>query len=369
MAEQQKDVDDVEPEEDMEDLFGSEDEAAPEAPASGGGGAADAAEPAKDADADDMSERDLFGSEEEGEDIDEKELFGSEEEGEQDKDKLPPKSPLYPASEVSQMDEAEIFGDVSDEDEEPEKVEDVVLLRRPAPPTEREFVAFRLPNVISVENEAFKAESIRQTLLEGYKEFKNTRGLNAVKLNNPENCIRWRFRKGTAGQMLTDEVGRPKYESNSRIVEWEDGSKTLHIGGEIYNLSTIEDRIQLYEKNSQDLYVCHGNVNKRIVATPQSLSSATHEALKRSQYRKYEATRRSIMMEKMDAEDAQQALELEKQDKKRRELKQKAIGEESGITAAFLDDDDGGDGENVGDLKRAYKSEAGRPAKRQKNED
>lgn len=44
-----------------------------------------------------------------------------------------------------------------------------------------------------------------------------------------------------------------RYESNSRIVEWEDGTKTLFVGAEAFDITEIDDRIVLFEENSQEL--------------------------------------------------------------------------------------------------------------------
>lgn len=357
------------------DLFGSEEEGeapptvakdanASTASATDAGLPTDSA--AKDVDEDNFSEKDLFGSEEEGEEFDEKELFGSDDEAAAKAPADARKSPLPPPSEISEMDERDIFGDVSS-DEEVQKVEDVVLTRRPAPPTDRVFVPLRLPNVLSAEKTPFKPDAIPQSLLEGYKEFKNTRGQNVVKLMNPENCIRWRFRKGPDGQILTDDIGRPQYESNSRIVEWEDGSRTLFVGAESFNLSEIEDRTLLYEENSQDVYVCHGIISKRLVATPRSLDSSTHEMLKRSQYRKYEPVRRSVLMSAEEQAESRQLLELEREEKKRLELKQKSRHEEPGLSTAFLEDDDAGVGVSLADIKRQHQP-LHRPVKRPKTD-
>jgi len=296
----------------------------------------------------DPDEKELFGSDDEGPDIDEKELFGSDDEQADlapepgDEAAKPPSEQLAP-SEASELDEREIFGDVSDD--EPEKIEDVILRRRPAPSDDRVFVSLRLPNVLSVEKSAFKADAIPQSALEGYKEFMNTRNMQVVKLLNPENCIRWRFKKGPDGQNLTDEDGRPQYESNSRIVEWEDGSRTLFVGSEVFNMSEIEDNVILFEENSQDVHVCHGISKKRLVATPRNLKSATHEALKRSQFRKYEPLRRSLLLSQEDQAESRQLYELEMEQKKRQEQKKKRVAESghAEITAAFLEEDQPGD--------------------------
>lgn len=336
----------------------------------------EAVEPALGEDEDDLDEKELFGSEDEGPEIDEKALFGSDEE--EPGEPAAPAAPAAPPapgsvpdqvapSEPSELDEKEIFGDVSDD--EPEKAEDVVLRRRPAPSDDREFLSLRLPNVLSVEKSAFKADSIPQSLLEGYKEFKNTRDMQVVKLLNPENCLRWRFKKGPDGQNLTDEDGRPLYESNSRIVEWEDGTRTLFVGREVFNMSEIQDKIVLFEENSQDISVCHGIVGKRLVATPRSLASATHESLKKSQFRKYEPLRRSLLLSQEEQAETKQLYELEMEQKRRQEQKQKRATDpgRAEITAAFLEEDQPEvvAGPSVLDVKRQYRPK-NEPAKRQK---
>lgn len=315
---------------DERDLFGDSGE---EAEGAGAGG-------------DDPDERELFGSEEgadEGQ-VDERELFGSEEEGDDGAQmRAASQAGRSPApSEMSEMDEREIFGDVSDD--EPEKVEDVILRRRPAPTDDRLFMSLRLPNVLSIDKNAYSRETLPQSLLEGFKEFKNGENKLKTRLMNPENCIRWRFRKGPDGHNMTDEDGRPQYESNARVVEWEDGSKTLYIGKESFDITEVEDNVMLFEENSQDIHVCHGKYKTRMVVTPRNLNSATHEMLKKSQYHKFEANRRSLLISQEEQDAYQALLEIQAdQSKKMRadEMQQKRALERGpeALTAAFLEQD------------------------------
>eukprot|EP00930_Biecheleria_cincta_P085928 TRINITY_DN75292_c0_g1_i1.p1 TRINITY_DN75292_c0_g1~~TRINITY_DN75292_c0_g1_i1.p1 ORF type:complete len:439 (-),score=97.01 TRINITY_DN75292_c0_g1_i1:131-1447(-) len=325
---------------------------------------------------DEISEEELFGSEAESE-PDEAELFGSE--GEDGDDKAKPAEEGLPApgtavpSEISEMDERDIFGDVSDD--EPEKEEDVCITRRPAPPTNREFVTLRLPNVLAVDLTSFRGkESIPQSMLEGYKEFNDTRLRPVLKLLAPENCVRWRFKKGADGEILTDETGRPQYQSNSRIVEWEDGSRTMYVGAESYDITDYPDKnLGVFEENSKDMYVCHGLVTKRFVATPRSMVSKTHDMLKSAQYRKYEPVRRSLLMTGDDRDESQRALEegLRVEAEKQKERQKKASEDAGlpGMSVGFLEDDDAAIGPSLQDLKRQSRGGAGaRPAKRAKSD-
>uniref|UniRef100_A0A7S1EZN1 RNA polymerase-associated protein LEO1 n=1 Tax=Noctiluca scintillans TaxID=2966 RepID=A0A7S1EZN1_NOCSC len=326
-------------------------------------------------DADAFDERDLFGSDVDepfGEDIDEKDLFGSENENDMassapmtkhktatdDRDE----SRSVMSSEVmSSMDERDIFGDVSDEEDE--KVEDVVLRRRPAPTEDRNFVTMRLPNVLSVEKTPFDPKHLASAVKSGYKVFKDTQGKDVIRLLNPANCVRWRFKKGADGQILTDEDGCPQYESNSRLVEWEDGSRTLHVGSEAFNIHSIPDEVLLFEENSQDIHVCHGFVRSRFIPTPTSVKSSTHDVLKSAQYNKFEPILRSLLISPQEMEESKQVYELEMEQRKRQHAKRmraaESMADGAEITAAFLEDDQplagGGVGPSVAAIKQAYK--------------
>merc|ERR1712232_548770 len=100
---------------------------------------------------------------------------------------------------------------------------------------------------------------------------------------------------GEEGQILTGHDGRPQYESNSRIVEWEDGSRTLFVGSEAYPLRSMDDNVFLFEENSPEVSVCHGFIQTRFVATPLSLKTETHDNVRRSQFNKFEPSSRSLL--------------------------------------------------------------------------
>lgn len=359
---------------DEKDLFGDDDDLEPPTALSTQAASATAEKPPAE---DDEDELDLFGSEDE--DVDEKALFGDDDEtGTLPATPRPPSTAATPATArgpaisatpvqpsfsedvLSDMDEREVFGDISDEEMMPsgEAREDVILLRRPAPTRDRPVMSVRLPNVLSIETTAFNPRNVSGALLEGYKESIDTTGKQVVKLITPENCIRWRFKKGPDGHCLTDEDGRPQYESNGRIVEWEDGSKTLHIGNEAFTISEIKDKVLLYEENSQDVHICHGVMNTRLNVKPKSLETETHDRLKRSQYRKYEPTRRTLLMSAEEQQQANEMLRIEQEQKKRQDKHQaenkRKAAELPGMSKDFLEAEDtpGGVGPSIKDIKR-----------------
>lgn len=339
----------VEEEPAEKDLFGDDNEDADEKELFGDDG--------------DLDEKALFGSDEEGGDIDEKELFGSDDEAGTGtasalhhvpsalSSTAGPREPIPPTPEPSEMDPVEIFGP-SFSDEEPEHTEEVTLSRRPQPEEDRIFMTLKLSNILSVEKQAFNGKNFTHSVRNGYTEQVDTTGKATVKLLSPDNCIRWRFKKGPEGNILTDEDGRPQYEANSRIVEWEDGSRTLFIGKNMFNVSEIKDDVVLFEENSADVHVCHGTVNSRLTVTPRSLVSDTHEMVKHAQYNKNVPLRRTVAISQEEQEQAQQIFELQNEQRKRQSINKRAIeGEGDGLTAAFLEGDDGGHG-SIRDLKR-----------------
>eukprot|EP00439_Symbiodinium_sp_Y106_P036680 s109_g4.t1 len=351
--------------------------------ASGDGAAGDLPAEAADPDAEELelfgSEeeeekgvKELFGDDDEGEEL---ELFGSEEEPEAAEQA--PSAPSAPAAQaqppsvISELDEKDIFGDFSDD--EPEKELSIDVTERMMPAADKDLISIRLPNMLSFDDAQYLGmESITDTLMEGYKEYKNTRGQNVVSLQNPENCVRWRLEQDEYGNNVLDSTGRPVHESNCRLVQWEDETWTLFVGDEPFHITEVAERNPIFEVNSQDVYVCHGAISNKLIATPRSMESASHDMLKKSQYRKHEPVRRSLLMTETETAEARQVLDMERENRKLRESRQKrALGDTAlpAMTAGFLEDDQSVHGPSIADLKRQYREEAGRPAKRPKQDE
>merc|ERR1712176_785904 len=106
-------------------------------------------------DAEDLvSERELFGTDDEEEDFNEKDLFGSEDEAEATgapADAVPLADAQPPSragtEEPDDLDEEDIFGKLSDEEEAGERTEteEMVVRKRPLPPANRSMAALRPP--------------------------------------------------------------------------------------------------------------------------------------------------------------------------------------------------------------------------------
>jgi RNA polymerase-associated protein LEO1 len=126
------------------------------------------------------------------------------------------------------------------------------------------------------------------------------------------NMIRWRFKRDENGSVVRDKNGRIQRESNSKLVKWSDGSLSLHIGSEAFDIQAIdsssngfpglngyvylsqrarfskgekgdgdedEDDDGLQQSGGGTVLECVGPVVGRLVPKPSSLQSEAHKSL------------------------------------------------------------------------------------------
>lgn len=89
----------------------------------------------------------------------------------------------------------------------------------------KEFHFVKLPNFLSVEPRPYDPETYEDELEE--EETLDEEGRARLKLK-VENTIRWRT--------AFDKDGNAFKESNARMVKWSDGSLSLHLGSEIFDV-------------------------------------------------------------------------------------------------------------------------------------
>lgn len=87
----------------------------------------------------------------------------------------------------------------------------------------------RLPRVVAVAPQTYDAST--------YSESDETAWLKGIdKTAARESVIRYRLKRDAIGVTVVDSDGHPVRESNTRVVEWADGSLTLHVGKEAFSL-------------------------------------------------------------------------------------------------------------------------------------
>lgn len=94
----------------------------------------------------------------------------------------------------------------------------------------------KLPNFLSVETRPYDNQTYEDEIDED--EVLDEEGRARLKLK-VENTIRWRKKINEDGTEATDELGKPIRESNARVVRWSDGSMSLHLGDEIFDVHTM----------------------------------------------------------------------------------------------------------------------------------
>lgn len=147
----------------------------------------------------------------------------------------------------------------------------------------------KLPNLVAVQpsafDEVFYDEKEEEEQYKGYV----------------HNMIRWRYKRNADGEIQRDDDGNLLRESNSRLVQWSDGSFTLHIGNEAFDVHNqvsstsksgmgVNGFVYLSQKatfsnEGQDdtqggtVLECIAPITSRFVPKPSSLQSEAHKSL------------------------------------------------------------------------------------------
>lgn len=84
--------------------------------------------------------------------------------------------------------------------------------------------------------------------------------------------------KSSAHLIQCRETSSGDKESNTRLVEWEDGSWTLIVGREEFRVLERKEEVEIFEKekSSAALYISAGSVDKQFNVIPGSLESRAH---------------------------------------------------------------------------------------------
>lgn len=224
----------------------------------------------------------------------------------------------------------------------------------------------KLPNFLSVETRPYDTTTYEDEIDED--EVLDEEGRARLKLK-VENGIRWRKVKDADGNEVLDEFGRPKKESNARIVRWSDGSMSLHLGNEIFDVHTMPiqgDFNHLFVRQGTGLQgqsVFRTKVNFR----PHSTESFTHRKMTLSLADRSTKTQKVKVlpihgkdpdanrneMIKKEEEKLRAAIRLEGT---RKRTKEKNLAK--GVSGNYLEDEEDEDeGEiSIAAIKKHYKS-------------
>ncbi|EGW30233.1 uncharacterized protein SPAPADRAFT_63850 [Spathaspora passalidarum NRRL Y-27907] len=204
------------------------------------------------------------------------ELFGDDDDDEIQDNKR--KSTKVEADEDDEDDESET--DNQDYSETSNQVVDISLPRHAiAQVPEKDTYMLKMPVFLNVEAHPFDPNEFKARIKENAElrqktdltEKQKHNDLVSEKLTN-ENTIRWRYSN------LNDEIIK---QSNAHFIQWDDGSLSLKIGQELFDLKELPifDNYLVRSHDSLEILQNDSIITKTINLLPASTSTSTHRKL------------------------------------------------------------------------------------------
>merc|ERR1711874_48183 len=229
----------------------------------------------------------------------------------------------------------------------------------------RELHFVKLPNFLSVESRPYDQETYEDEMDEEMTQDEEGRARLKLKV---ENTIRWR-------QGVDKESGLPKMESNARVVRWSDGSLSLHLGSEIFDVHK-----QPLQSDFNHLFIRQGTglqgqavFRTKLSFRPHSTDSQTHKKMSLSMADRSSKTSgikvisqvgvdpEANRWERMKAEEGKLRESLRKDSQKKR-VREKSAGQ--GLSTGYLDDDSDNDAAfSIKAIKEKYRGKGGKEKK------
>jgi len=228
------------------------------------------------------------------------------------------------------------------------------------------FVKF--PNFLSVESRPFDVDHYEDEVDEDDQ--LDEEGRNRLKLR-VENTIRWRYAQDPDGNIIK--------QSNAKMVRWSDGTMSLYLGSEIFDvhLQPIQDHNHLFVRQGAGLQG-QAVFRNKMTFRPHSTDTMTHRKMTMSMADRSNKKQKVKVLAAVgkDPETEKQAL-IRKEEERlratiRRETQQRRVRDRlsgrHGLSAGFLEDRDdySDEGESLSAIKRSYKMGRGMPDRRER---
>lgn len=215
----------------------------------------------------------------------------------------------------------------------------------------------KLPNFLSVDTRPFDPETYEDEIDE--EETLDEEGRQRLKLK-VGNTIRWRKYINDQGETVQD--------SNARFVRWSDGSLSLHLGSEIFDVYK-----QPLQNDHNHLFIRQGTglqgqavFRTKLTFRPHSTDSFTHKKMTMSLADRSQKTAGIKILTQVGTDpDAERAENLRKEEESLRQLmrqrkpvKTKRTKRSSGGAAGYGDGDEGSEDEggiSIAAIKNKYK--------------
>ncbi|RWS31580.1 RNA polymerase-associated protein LEO1-like protein [Leptotrombidium deliense] len=200
----------------------------------------------------------------------------------------------------------------------------------------------KLPNFLSVDTHPYDPSWYDEEGLDDEEGGYDDEGRARVKLK-VENTMRWRN--------VVDNEGNVKKESNSRIVRWSDGSMSLHLGSEIFDIY----KQQLMPGDNNHLFIRQGTglqgqavFRTKLTFRPHSTDSFTHRKMTLSLADRSQKTQKIRVLPTVGKDPEAHRSEMIKKEEDRlkasirRENKMRRIRDRANVrgpTASYLEPD------------------------------
>ncbi|KAI7802667.1 RNA polymerase-associated protein LEO1 [Triplophysa rosa] len=282
-------------------------------------------------------------------------LFGEADDISSDSDAEKPPTPGQPLDAEDGMD-----GDQPEEESVPEtRIE--VEIPKVSTDLGSDLYFVKLPNFLSVEPRPFDPQYYEDEFED--EEMLDEEGRTRLKLK-VENTIRWRSRR--------DEEGNEIKESNARIVKWSDGSMSLHLGNEVFDVYKAPlqgDHNHLFIRQGTGLQG-QAVFKTKLTFRPHSTDSATHRKMTLSLADRCSKTQKIRILPMAGRDPESQRNEMIKKEEERlrasirRESQQRRMREKQhqrGLNAGYLEpdrydeDEEGEESISLAAIKSKYK--------------
>ena len=252
---------------------------------------------------------------------------------------------------------------IEQEEQEEIEPEQLINIEMPRVKTDlgKELHFVKLPNFLSVEPRPFDPDTYEDDLLEK-SETVDEEGQARVRLK-VENTIRWRYEKDSEGNLVK--------QSNAKIVKWSDGSLSMYLGNEIFDVYKT-----FMQGDHNHLFVRQGNVlhgqtifKTKLAFRPHSTDSMTHRKMTMSLVDRTSKTKKVKILTEIKKNPENNRNELMKKEEEklkaasRRQNQQRRMREKShskGLTANYLEDkyhsDEDEGGISLSAIKNKFKS-------------
>lgn len=158
-------------------------------------------------------------------------------------------------------------------------------------------------------------------------------------------------------------------QTNSQLIRWSDGSLSLKVGKDHFDVSTVAatasnnscSSMMLFQDVGQDVLAPFGSISSKMTARPFCTSSAAHKrwtaALRcskgvKERKVKYTVASKAPELEKEQAErQEQQRLKLQRKQEAKRRVAMRSTFERTKLTRNFLEDDEEEEAEEDSDVE------------------